>query len=282
MRWSRLAPSLTFIMQKLDATYYDVRYLDELSQYPTVLNKFDPRVMVIITFAFIVFVVSFDKYEISGLLPFSIYPIVLISLGNATYSDIFKRVILVAPFAFFIGIFNPFVDSIPAISLSGITVSFGWISFLSIMIKFVLTVSVSLSLVSLFGFTAICKSLDKLGMPHVFVVQLMFLYRYIFVLGEEAIRMNRARLLRSTNNKNMGFHTFTHLIGYLLLRTFNRAKRIYIAMVCRGFDGCVHIQNELKIKYYDVVVLICCICFFVFIRFFNISELFGTLIMGVK
>ena len=56
---------------------------------------------------------------------------------------------------------------------------------------------VALILIAVTGFNAVCLALDKLGTPRVFVVQLVFLYRYMFVLVDEAARMVRARSLRT-------------------------------------------------------------------------------------
>ena len=47
------------------------------------------------------------------------------------------------------------------------------------------------------GFTGVCLALERFRVPRVFCVQLMLLYRYIFVLSGEASRMARAREMRS-------------------------------------------------------------------------------------
>jgi len=56
------------------------------------------------------------------------------------------------------------------------------VSFLSIMLRFTLTVASALLLVATTGFNGVCLALDTLGAPKAFVVQLFFLYRYLFVL----------------------------------------------------------------------------------------------------
>ena len=67
-------------------------------------------------------------------------------------------------------------------------VSGGWLSFLSILIKFVLTVSTAFLLIAVTSFPGICEALERLKLPKVFVIQLLFLYRYLFVLLEESPR----------------------------------------------------------------------------------------------
>src|SRR5674476_1193656 len=71
----------------------------------------------------------------------------------------------------------------------------------------------------------------------VLAVQLLFLYRYIFVLTEESGRASQARELRSCGKKGLGIKSFGPMTGHLLLRTWGRAERIHTAMLARGFSG---------------------------------------------
>ncbi len=87
--------------------------------------------------------------------------------------------------------------------------------------------------------------LEKLGMPDVLATQLLFLYRYIFVLGEETMRMSRARASRSFGKRGMGMRVYSQILGHLLLRTYARAQHVYQAMLARGFDGHVRILRTL-------------------------------------
>ena len=137
---------------------------------------------------------SFDKYQIAALLPFVVYPVVLIALGNLPVGYLLKKILLAAPFAFFIGMFNPFMDRASSCSNWGPSPfpAVGY-PFVSIMIRFTLTVSGALVLIASTGFNSVCMALEKMGAPRSFAVQLLFLYRYIFVLADEASRMVRAR-----------------------------------------------------------------------------------------
>lgn len=266
-------------MKTLDASFFDIRYLDDLSRDTTFIHRIDPRIKVITTIAYIIAVVSFNKYAISAMIPFALYPIVLLSMGNIPTGSILRRVLIVSPFALFIGIFNPFLDTEPFVRLGLITVTGGWVSFLSIMLRFSLTVSAALILISVTGFNAICRALEKLWIPKIFVMQLMFLYRYIFVLGDEAIRMNRARLLRSFSDSTMTFGVFKNFIGYLLLRTLDRAQRIHMAMYCRGFNGTIRLINPLRIGAAGLFFAVIWIVLFIVMRIYNIPRLIGSLVM---
>jgi cobalt/nickel transport system permease protein len=73
-------------------------------------------------------------------------------------------------------------DTRTAAVIFGISLSAGWISFLSILLKFALTVSAALLLIATTSFPGVCHALRRLGFPALFVSQLLFLYRYVFVL----------------------------------------------------------------------------------------------------
>lgn len=223
-----------------DYGYFNLGYLDTLSYKDTFVHRLDPRAKLGATLLFIVTVVSFPKYEITGLLPFFLFPTLLFSLGEIPVKFIMKKVFLVSAFALFIGIFNPMIDRKIAFTLLGVPVSGGWISFLSIMLKFFLTITSALLLIATTSFPGICHALQKLGVPDIFISQLLFLYRYIFVLVEEAMKVARARDMRSFGNKGKGMKAFISLAGTLFLRTIERAERIYQAMLSRGFTGKLH------------------------------------------
>ena len=267
-------------MAKLDTHLFQIGALDELAAGRSVFHDLDPRAKLITTLVFIGTVVSFGKYEVAALIPFVLYPLVLASVGGLPFSYLAEKILIVSPFAFFIGIFNPLLDQTVMVHLGSIPVSGGWVSFLSIMIRFVLTVGSALVLIALTGFHAVCMGLERLGVPRPFVVQLLFLYRYIFVLIDEASRMNRARSLRTFQSKGTKIGTFGSMLGHLLLRTMDRAQRIHLAMCCRGFDGHVRLICPLKAGWREGVFVLGWSLLFIVMRFHNIPGMLGEFVTG--
>ena len=238
-----------------DEEYFSLGILDLLSRKDTAVHRLDPRTKVIATLLFIVAVVSFPKYEIVGLLPFFLFPVLAFSLGDIPVRLILKKVLFVSTFAAFIGIFNPLLDTEPMVTVSGIAVSGGWISFFSIMLRFFLTMTAVLLLIATTSFPGICHALRRLGMPELFTSQLLFLYRYLFVLVEEGMRMVRAREMRSFRGKGQGVWVFISLVGTLFLRTMERAERIYQAMLSRGFTGTMRFARTYRFRITDFALL---------------------------
>ncbi len=262
------------------ASALDIRYLDIISSRDTSIHRLDPRAKLLATLVYIVAVASFDKYTVTGLVPFVIYPVVLIALGDVPVAYLLRKVMLAAPFAFFVGIFNPLFDPEALLHLGPVPISGGWMSFLSIMLRFALTVTSALLLVATTGFNDVCLALEKLGVPKAFVVQLLFLYRYLFVLGDEATRLTRARSLRSFEGRGMGIRVFSSLVGQLLLRTLDRARRIHLAMLCRAYDGEFRQAGSPRFSRGDLAYTVGWSALFALLRVYDFPHLAGSLVMG--
>ncbi len=258
-----------------DLEYFNLGYLDTLSYKDTFVHRLDPRVKILVSFLFILFVVSYPKYELSALMPFFIYPVFLLTAGNIPFKAIAKKVLFVSPFAIFIGIFNPLIDTNVMLTPFGFPVSGGWISFFSIIVKFILTVSTALLLIAVTSFPGICEALERMKLPKLFVIQLLFLYRYLFVLLDVALRMIRAREARSFGSRGKEIKTFIRLISVLLVRSVERAERIYQAMLARGFRGEIRVLKRHSLGYYDILFAVVSISLFSIFRNFNLVNFFG-------
>jgi cobalt/nickel transport system permease protein len=262
-------------MTGIESSFFDMVRLDALSSKQTPVHRVDPRIKVLTTLFFIVVVVSFDKYYPARLAPFVIYPLTMMAIGDISFFYIVKKLLIASPFVLFVAIFNPILDRSPAMELGVFSVSGGMLSFISIMAKYVLTVSAGLVLIACTGFDAICSALARMGVPAAFTVQLLFVYRYIFVLAEEAARMARARALRSFGDKGMGIGVYSSMLGQLLFRTMDRAQRIHLAMLCRGFDGQIRHVAPSTMRLTDLLFLAGWGGLFVLLRLYDFPAWLG-------
>ncbi|HEY3308224.1 MAG TPA: cobalt ECF transporter T component CbiQ [Desulfuromonadaceae bacterium] len=268
-------------MPSIEGALLDFKRLDQLATGDTAIHHLDPRAKVLVTLVFIVSVISFGRYELTAMAPFFIFPVVMVALGNLPPLYIVKKIMLLCPFVLMVGVFNPIFDRTILVQFGPIGISGGWISFASIIARSALTVSVALILVGLTGFPAICWALERLGMPQAFAVQLVFLYRYIFVLTDEGARMARARELRSFGVKGLGMKAYGPLLGHLLLRTWSRAERIHMAMLTRGFTGEFHTRNEFRFGKREILFLLGWTAVFALLRLNNCSQLCGALFIRI-
>jgi len=267
-------------MARIDAASLDITQLDRLALGDTFLHRRDPRAKVLVTAVFIIAVVSYGKYEVSALVPFVLFPAVMLAQGRIPFRVIVRKAVFVLPFALAIGIFNPFFDREILVRLGPLSINAGWVSCAAIVARSLLTVAAAIILVAVTGFPAVCWALERLGMPRTFAVQLLFLYRYIFVLVEEGRNASRARELRSAGKRTMGMSTFVSLVGHLLLRTWERAERIHRAMLARGFTGEFHARREFRFTGKDWLFLLGWSALFMVLRYWNVSRIFGNLVTG--
>jgi cobalt/nickel transport system permease protein len=127
---------------------------------------------------------------------------------------------------------------------------------------------------------ALCVALARLGVPQVLTAQLLFLYRYAFVLGGEASRMATARELRS-NGRALALSAYGPLLGHLLLRAYERAQRIHWAMTARGFDGELRSLRTLRWSPRDTAFALGWCLFFLLVRLVDLPQALGRWLIGV-
>lgn len=119
----------------------------------------------------------------------------------------------------------------------------GLVRFASILLKSWLSVQMAVVLTASTRFPDLLQAMRSLRLPRVLVGISGFTYRYIFVIGDEALRMMRARAARSSAPKRGGKSVFWRarvtggMAGSLFVRSIERSERIYDAMLARGYDG---------------------------------------------
>ena len=246
-------------------------YIDKYANMDTPVHRLDPRAKALVVLAFTIAVVSVPKFEVVSLLPFAALPLAMLVVGGIPLTFAAKHVLIVSPFVVMVAISNPIFDSVPvrlALSEHHIVIRRGWLSCVNIGLKFVLTVSAALALASTTRFSDLLKALERLGTPRLLVVQLSFLYRYLFVLVDEGLRMLRAREGRNFGGAPFGWRlrAVGGIVGVLFVRTLDRADRVYAAMASRGFDGSVRTLHTFRLGLADYVFATLALAFSVGLR----------------
>jgi len=268
-------------MPNINNSIYNLRFLDEMASKKTLIHNINPIVKLLVTLLYLVIVISFGKYDISGLVPFISYPIIIFILSDIPYLPVFKRMFVALPFVSGVGILNPIFDTRIYIEILGLGVSGGWISFASLIVKSSLTILAGLLLIATTKAYEIAWAFRKIGMPRIFVIQFLLIYRYIFVLLEEVSKIIKAHNLRSPFRKGVSLKVSGSLLGQMLMRSIDRANRIYNAMILRGFNGECFFYKESKISIGSTLYLFLWVLFIITSKLVNISELLGNLFMGV-
>jgi len=123
----------------------------------------------------------------------------------------------------------------------------GLARFVSVALKSWLSVQAGIVLASSTPFPDLLQAMRAIHIPRLLVAMFGLMWRYLFVLVDEALRLTRARAARSGQSDRPGARAGGSLVwrarvtggmaGNLFLRAFERSDRIYMAMVSRGYDG---------------------------------------------
>lgn len=112
----------------------------------------------------------------------------------------------------------------------------GRVVFGTLVLKTTLCLATMLLLSSTTPFSEILRVLRRARMPALLVTTLALMYRYLFVLADEARRMRAARASRTfTRNRARAWRTLGTVAAQLFVRSTERAERIYLAMCARGW-----------------------------------------------
>jgi cobalt/nickel transport system permease protein len=208
------------------------------------IHSLDPRVKIILFLVFVLAVTLVPFPKINTLVLFAGLWLMLAVMSRLPLRFLLSRLWLAVPallslafFAFFKG-------------------GFFWALFLTFKSCLAVAILVLLSVTT--PFDRLLKALGNLGLPKIFILILSFMYRYLFVLEDELMRMKLALKSRSfADNRQLIFKSLVNFSGLFFIRSFERAERIYQAMLSRGFAGRMMISEPLKIRGRDFIFGLC-------------------------
>jgi cobalt/nickel transport system permease protein len=226
-------------------------YLDPYRPGSSLVHRLDPRIKAGLALSLILTI---------ALIPINAWAIILllfaaslsiIVLAELDVKFVWSRALLVLPFILaaipmlFTMKGTPLAN-IPIGKLTLIISREGLVKVLNVMIKAWLSVQIAVVWVATTSFPHLLAALRALRVPRLLVAIVGLMWRYLFVLVDEAQRLLRARESRSgisTSTARPGGTLLWRakvtggLAGNLFLRALDRADRIYAAMLARGYDG---------------------------------------------
>jgi cobalt/nickel transport system permease protein len=265
-------------MTMLSKATYGFHSLEKIAEGETIIHHLNPLTKTITTFFYVVIIVSFGRYSISGMLPFVFYPVIMMTLGEIPLKPLLSRLAIALPFCIFAGIANIIFDQEILYSILGFRFSYGFVSMIAIILKATLAVMAVLILIATTKMPAISRQMIRLKVPSIFVLLISMIYRYISVALEETINMYTAYSLRSPHSKGIKIKDMGSFVGQLLLRSFDRGERVYFAMKCRGFSGDYRYIPTPKPPISEWIYMGSFIAAAIFLRNINIVALLGGII----
>ena len=231
-------------------------HIDRFACQDSPIHRLDPRAKTLAVVAFSILLISAPRYTIPS--PwYVLFPAVLLSWGRIPPGFVLKHTLIVSPFVLLAAVFSPFLDDTP-VQIGGRVVRGGWITAGSIAVRFMLGMAALIALASTTRFPELLKGLERLGVPRLLITQLRFLYRYLFVLIDQAMHMRRARLARDAGRGPIGarWRAGGGQVGVLFLRTLESAERMHLAMLARGYDGRIRLLKPLRWRPRDTAFMV--------------------------
>jgi cobalt/nickel transport system permease protein len=223
--------------------------IDPFHSGESALHQVDARVKLILAIAFILAVALVPVGAWPGyvLLLALILAVAVVSDLGATFAV--KRAFIVIPFVISALplIFTTEGSPILSFSLLGwdlAITSAGVARFASIVLKSWISVQAGILLAATTPFPQLLTAMRAIRIPRLLVGIFGLMWRYMFVLADEAMRLMRARDARSGSETGRGGGSLAwrakvtgSMAGSLFLRGYERSERIYAAMLSRGYDG---------------------------------------------
>jgi len=227
---------------------------DRFHQAESRLHRLDPRVKVALTILFILSNALLPDGAWAALGLSWILLLWINQLSNLGVDFSFRRSFVALPFALAAvsAIFSPLGNPIAEWqigSLKLIPTDYGLVKFASILVRSWLSVQAAILLVAVTPFPDLVHALEHLRVPKIITTIIAFLYRYLFVLTDEAMRLRRARESRSAtapghrSGRDVAMQRLYmarvtgNMVGQLFLRSYERSDRVYNAMLARGYTG---------------------------------------------
>lgn len=236
-------------MSKIQRAVREIHIEDDFSEKETFLTSLHPVAKLLVTILYVIVVVSFSKYDLTGTMGMIVILIVLLNMGEMPIRSVLWKLKVPMVLLFFLGAANLLLDQTVLACWAGIPITGGVISFLTLCLKGICAIVASYVLVASTGVEQICYALQVFGVPGVLITVILLIYRYLILLLKEAQSIMLAYSLKAPGQKGIHIKAWGSLAGTLLLRSVDRAEMVYESMMLRGFSGRFHLKGRNRISY---------------------------------
>jgi cobalt/nickel transport system permease protein len=202
-------------------------------------HRLDPRGKIIVAACFAVLVAVAQTYAAAtaGLA----LALIFLALARLPLKKVAARLLVVNSFIFFLWLILPLTYPGEALwRLGPLTVSRQGLAYAGLItLKSNAIVIALMALIATAPVVTLGQALHRLRLPGKLCHLLLFTYRYIHVFEQEYRRLVIAMRIRGFRPRT-NLHTYksyAYLAAMLLVRSFDRAERVFAAMRCRGFAG---------------------------------------------
>lgn len=233
----------------------------------SVIHRLDPRVKTVVAGAFSIVVATSDRFV--ALVPAIIIAISVLLLARLPFKKVIMRLLMTNGLILLLWVFLPFTSKGESLFTIGPLVGTkeGIIYSATITIKSNAIVMTLMAFVATMPMFTMGWAMRSLHMPDKIVYLISFAYRYIHVIDTEYRRLMHAIKIRGFYPKNNlhTYKTYAYLVGMLLVKSYDRAKRVQAAMLCRGFTGRFYDLSQFSFTTFDWLFLMLLILMTAFI-----------------
>jgi cobalt/nickel transport system permease protein len=214
--------------------------VDQWGQRSSPLHARDPRAKLVVL---LIFLVALATTAPDAFLTFAIYGALLVSgilIAGLPPAGLLLRSLGILPFSLAFGLITWLAgDAWRAVGL--------------IEKSYLSTVAVLL-LVGTTPLPRLLGGLEAMGTPRLLVLMAQFLYRYLFVISEQAQHIRVAASCRagySRTQRPAKFRAAAGALAVLFARSYYRAEGVHRAMMSRAFTGRFALLNPLRFGWMD-------------------------------
>jgi cobalt/nickel transport system permease protein len=233
-------------------------FIDRYSKLESPVHARDARAKTIALFVIIIACVTTPPRAWFAFCIYAGLVIIITAASRVPFRYLLTRMLVVVPFILVVAVFVPFMHKGAANTRWGwLTVSnSGLLVLLNVTAKSLISVACLILLTSTTHFPDLMHGFEQMHVPRFFTIVSSFMYRYIFIIVDEAERMKRARDSRNYHGKWLWqAKVVGYMIASLFLRSQERAEHVYQAMASRGFDGTYPRYSEPKMGMADYLFM---------------------------
>ncbi len=241
--------------------------MEEFSNGSSWVHRLDPRVKILVALIFSIVVALDNRLEVA--LISLAAPVILSLWARLGLKPLLARMAIINGFNVFLWLFLPFTTpGTPVYQLWGLAITSEGIKLATLLTiksnSIVLMVTVMLGTSQVFS---LAHALSHLYVPDKLVHLFFFCFRYIHVIEEEYSRLVTAMKMRGFRPRTdvHTYRSYSYLIGMLLVRSFDRSKRIMQAMKLRGFKKRFYILHHYEMKSCDYAMALSGVVFSTFV-----------------
>jgi len=199
-------------------------FLDRYSRQNSPIHPLPPAVKLISAFTLVVVILLLPPSWPMLLGGLTVFLLAVAGLSRIPWRFLLRRVLLLEPFVLGVVLLALFQPD-------------GWRLFFFLIAKCTLCLFAMVLLSNTTPFSDLLRVLKAVRMPALLITTLALMYRYVFVLVDEAQRMKRARQSRTfSSQRTRTWRTLATVVSQLFIRSSERAERIYAAMCARGWQ----------------------------------------------